>query len=371
MSTSLPGRILTTGTTSEKSARAGGPSGVFFWILLALAAGFLYLIRGILPPFLIGGLIAYAISPVVDSLQERWKVARAVAVLATVVAFFGPLIAALIIAGPTLLVETRDLIVHAPEITSRMLVQTFGEGPYDLFGTTLYPRQVAFDLLDSLRETLGTPTNALHLASMVADLALNVFLTLIVTLYLLLDTARVENYLLGFASEARRPTIRAASSEIHRTLARYFRRELVLIAFVSFVVFLGLQFIFHLRFALPLAVFTGFVEIIPFLGPVVAGTVAALIALSQGGSTLAIGVIVFYIVVRQIEDQIVMPVVLSSAVELHPLIVIFAVLAGETLGGILGALLAVPIAASIKVVIDYWPRFVTGEPEVSTEEGRT
>lgn len=348
---------------SEKRARESVPGGVFFWILLALALGFLYLIRSILPPFFIGGLIAYAISPVVDNFQERWKIARAVAVLATVVLFFGPLIVALIVVGPALLFETREMALHLPDITTRMLVQAFGAGPYDVFGTILYPRQVAFDLIDSARANLGTPTNALHFASIIADLALNVFLTIIVALYLLLDTARIESYLLGFVPEPRRATVRAASSEIHRTLARYFRRELILIAFVSVIVFLGLEFVFHLRFALPLAVFTGFVEIIPFIGPVTAGTVAALIALSQGGSELAIGVIVFYVVVRQVEDQIVMPVVLSSAVELHPLIVIFAVLAGESLGGILGALLAIPVAASIKVVIDYWPRLVTPEPE--------
>lgn len=333
------------------------------WVLLALLIGFLYLIRGILPPFLVGGLIAYIVSPVVDGFQERWRISRPLAVLVTAVLMFGPLVAGLIFLGPRLFDETRQLVAHSPAITDTLLVQTFGIGPYDLLGSTVFPRQVAFTLLDSLRNSFGTPTNALHLAGILADVALNSFLTLIITIYLLVDTGRAEGFLLGFVDEARRPTVQAASAEIHRTLARYFRRELVLVGFVALVVFLGLELIFHLRFALPLAVFTGFVEIIPFIGPVAAGTIAALVGLSQGGVALATGIIIFYVVIRQVEDQVVMPVVLSSAVELHPLVVIFAVLAGETLGGVLGALLAVPVAASIKVVLDYWPGFVTPAPD--------
>jgi predicted PurR-regulated permease PerM len=114
-----------------------------------------------------------------------------------------------------------------------------------------------------------------------------------------------------------------------------------------------------LRYALPIAVVTGLVEIVPFVGPVVAGTIAALFALSQGGVNLVVGVVVFYVVLRQVEDQIVSPVVLGDAVELHPLVVIFAVLAGGALFGILGTLAAIPIAASIKVIIDYAPKLMS------------
>ena len=158
----------------------------------------------------------------------------------------------------------------------------------------------------------------------------------------------------------RRPEVFEVSDQIHRTLARYFRRLMVLVALVATATFLGLDFIYHLHFALPLAVATGFLEVVPFLGPVVAATIAALVALSQGGVALAIWVIVFYTVIRQLEDQIVSPVVLGNAVELHPLFVIFAVLAGGALFGILGTLAAIPVAASIKVIVDYAPKLIAG-----------
>jgi predicted PurR-regulated permease PerM len=162
----------------------------------------------------------------------------------------------------------------------------------------------------------------------------------------------------------RRNEVRNVSFEIHQTLGRFLRRQLVLVALVAVATFLGLEFIFHLRYALPLAVATGLVEIIPFIGPVLAGSVAAIIAISQGGTSLMLGVIVFYFVVRQIEDQIVAPVVLGRAVELHPLIVIFSVLAGGVLFGVLGTLAAVPFAASIKVILEYWPKLTAPPPRV-------
>jgi len=119
-----------------------------------------------------------------------------------------------------------------------------------------------------------------------------------------------------------------------------------------------------------LAVATGLLEIVPFVGPVSAGAIAAMIAVTQGGPNLAIGVIVFYFVVRQIEDQLVSPIVLGRAVELHPVIIIFAVLAGGTLFGIIGTLAAVPVAASIKVILDYWPQlFPAATPGTSPTSG--
>ncbi|MGH2461053.1 MAG: AI-2E family transporter, partial [Chloroflexota bacterium] len=183
------------------------------------------------------------------------------------------------------------------------------------------------------------------------------------SIYLLLDSERFTHLFFRVVPPERRLEVREVSEEIHRTLARFLRGEAFLVGLVSAASFLGLEFVFHLRFALPLAVATGLFEIVPILGPIAAGTIAAAIAISQGGPGLAIGVIVFYIIIRQIEDQIVMPFVVGRAVELHPLVVLFAVLAGGALLGFLGTLLAVPIAASIKVMLSVWlPTFSEKEP---------
>jgi predicted PurR-regulated permease PerM len=93
--------------------------------------------------------------------------------------------------------------------------------------------------------------------------------------------------------------------------------------------------------------------VIPLIGPVLAGTIAAIVGLVHGGTGEMFGIIVAYIVLRQIEDQFVMPIVVGRAVHLHPLVPIFAVLTGGAIAGILGAILAVPTAAAVRVTLDY------------------
>ncbi len=338
----------------EKPSRPLVPSPRMWWLVLGASLLLLYLVRSILPPFLIGIAAAYVLSPLVTHVQRRWRLPRAIAVLLLYLVLIGPLVVALIFFGPRFVVETRQLIVRSPVILGMLIEQAFGPGPFDLFGTVTTPRQIAFDLIGSVRESLGTPTTAIHVASAFAEFVLSAFLALIVSIYLLLDSERVGHFFIRLIPADRQIEVAAVSEEIHRTLGRYLLGELILIGIVSTASFLGLEFLFHLRYALPLAVATGFLEIIPFLGPVLAGSIAAALALLQGGPGLAVGIIVFYTVIRQVEDQIVMPVVVGRAVELHPILVIFAVLAGGALLGVLGTLLAVPVAASIKVMLDAW-----------------
>ena len=117
------------------------------------------------------------------------------------------------------------------------------------------------------------------------------------------------------------------------------------------VVYLLLGPILHVPYALAIAVLTGFLEVIPLIGPLLAATIAAVVALSSGGTGLAIAVIVTYVVLRQIEDQLVMPLLIGRAVHLHPVVTIFSVLVGLSAWGVLGGLLAVPVAAALNVAL--------------------
>jgi predicted PurR-regulated permease PerM len=98
---------------------------------------------------------------------------------------------------------------------------------------------------------------------------------------------------------------------------------------------------------------TGFLEILPLIGPAIATVLAAGVALAAHGPGVAIAVIIVYFVLRELEDNLVMPFVVGRAVELHPLVTIFAVLAGGQIAGIIGMLLAVPVTAAIKVILDF------------------
>jgi len=119
--------------------------------------------------------------------------------------------------------------------------------------------------------------------------------------------------------------------------------------------------VLDVNYALSLAIATGFLELIPLIGPWSAGTLAVMIALFQDTTpydwshpTLGLAVGLTYFALRQLEDTFVIPLVIGRIVHLHPLLVIFVLVMGTSLGGILGLILAVPIAAVLKIVIGFF-----------------
>jgi predicted PurR-regulated permease PerM len=148
-------------------------------------------------------------------------------------------------------------------------------------------------------------------------------------------------------------------SKINNVLGGYLRGQIFMVFLVSLVLYLALSIV-GVRFALILAIFSGFVEIIPIIGPIFAGAIAVLIALSNGNLSFglspfqgAIIVALIYLVVRQIQDYFVAPAVMGRIVKLHPLIILFAVLAGQHMWGMLGVILAVPVAGIIRILLEF------------------
>ena len=115
--------------------------------------------------------------------------------------------------------------------------------------------------------------------------------------------------------------------------------------------------ILNIPFAVPLAVLVAFFDLIPLVGSTIAGVVVAIVAAIVGFPGKLIAWIIYLVVYQQIENNVIQPVVYRRTVAIHPLIVIVAVLIGGSLLGILGALLAIPIAASAQIVVKEWWQF--------------
>jgi predicted PurR-regulated permease PerM len=146
---------------------------------------------------------------------------------------------------------------------------------------------------------------------------------------------------------------------VNAVLGGYLRGQIFLIVLVSFTLFICLS-ILGVKFALILAVFSGFAEIVPIIGPIVAASVAALAAYLGGASNfnlpplqIALIVVAIYTIVRQLQDYLVNPYVMGRITKLHPLIILFAVISGEHIAGVMGLILAVPIAGVIKIIFEY------------------
>jgi len=147
--------------------------------------------------------------------------------------------------------------------------------------------------------------------------------------------------------------------KINSVLSSYLRGQIFLVFFVALALFIVLT-ILGVKFALILAVFSGFAEIVPIIGPIVAASVAALATYLSGGASFglaplqgALAVVVVYALIRQIQDYLVNPYVMGKITKLHPLVILFAVIAGEHIGGIVGLILAVPIVGVIKIIFEY------------------
>lgn len=149
-------------------------------------------------------------------------------------------------------------------------------------------------------------------------------------------------------------------TEINSTLAAYIRGQALLVLIMTVAAFTVLT-VLQVQYALLIAIATGFLELIPLVGPWGAGAIAVSIGLFQDSTpfgwshlTLALVIALAYFALRQLEDAFVIPNVIGRIVHLHPLLVIFVIVIGTSLGGMLGLIVAVPIAAVAKIFASYF-----------------
>jgi predicted PurR-regulated permease PerM len=323
------------------------------WLALAALGGLLWVARGVLPPFIIAGILAYILSPLVDELAARTRIKRVWVALGVFFAVLVVVAGLAWLAGARLNSELRDISREGPSIIESVVDRLTGGQAIDMLGQSITSRELGRRLDIALRDELGTPSQAIQAVRVGFDLTLAVLLVFLSLAYLLIDGHNFWRYVMRFVPTEHRPHVELLAGQIHRVLGRYLRGQMLLIVLMSTVTFIALEWGFHLPYALWIGILTGVLEIIPLIGPITAGAIASTVGFSQGGPPEAAALAITYVVLRQVEDQLIMPQVVGRAVHVHPLVTIFAVLTAERIGGILGMILAVPIAAAIKVVLDY------------------
>lgn len=337
-----------------------------FLVVVAIALVLLWAVRGILAPFIISAGLAYAFSPVVTSAQGRTHWPRPALVgLGYLIVLAGFALLAVVSSG-RISGELAALSAAGPDLVANALHEILGSDTLTVAGTTLTVTDIAAGIESSLAGIVETPSSAIHLAGLVVDLALQAVLVLIVTFYLLVDGPRMRTWTLDLVPPVDRPRYGSLLDRIQATLSKWLRGQLLLIGLVAVVSYVFLGPILHVPYALAIALLTGVLEVIPLVGPLIAAAIAVVAALASHDPTTAGIVAVGYFVIRQVEDQLVMPAVIGRAVHLHPVVTIFAVLAGLSVYGVLGGLLGVPVAAAANVVFNdlYAERVRTspGEP---------
>lgn len=194
---------------------------------------------------------------------------------------------------------------------------------------------------------------ALTGVSRATEVLTGLVLMLVVLFFFLKDGDRIWAFFMGwFTGERRERGLRIGATSV-RVLGGYIRGTAV-VAFVD-ALFIGLGLaILQVPLALPLAVIVFLTSFIPIVGATIAGILAALVALVANGPVVALIVVAIVIVVNQIEGYLLQPVVMAQSLKLHPLVILVALTAGTTLGGVIGAVLAVPLTAVGWAIIKVW-----------------
>ncbi|HEX6287808.1 MAG TPA: AI-2E family transporter [Herpetosiphonaceae bacterium] len=350
-------------------------------IIIVLTILLLRSVGGLLNPFIWAIITAYLLNPLVSALTTRTHIAR----LWWVVLLY--IVAGLLLylginwLVPRLANQYSDLVRALPDFALRVEHWIAENGVVELGGTTLDLRPDEQEVANFFTE-LGRelPSSVPELVLGVLERLVLLLVYLVVTFYLLLQADQITERIYGLIPAPQRHEIRELGRSIDRVLGAYIRSQLLLIMIMAVLTYIPLS-ILGVQYALILAIATGFLEIIPFVGPYTAAGSAMLVSVLQSTNTfgwpgwvLALVVGVIYLILRQAEDHLIIPNLVGHIVELHPIIVIFSILAGGAMGGALGLLIAVPVAATIRIILIYLYSKLVDSPtpiaDVEAEEHR-
>jgi len=329
-------------------------------VVAVLVVGLLFVIYragDIVRPFLWAAILGYILLPVVRAFENRLTNHRGAAaaivfiavllLLAGGVRFLAPLA---VEQGQTFQRSLPTLIANAQNTLAETLDQM---GAEDLVPIVFGPISTA-----PLEVSRNVAILALPFIVGFSHFLLEFLVFLIATFFFLRDWPRLINWSKRLVPPASRHELLPLGAQVSILLSRYVRGQLLLVAIMSTATIIGLT-VFGVPFSLLLGLLTGVLEVIPIIGPITAGAIACLVALGNpnpfGWSQLAyVGAIaIMYTVLRHAEDYFVIPLVIGRIVRLHPALVIFSLLAGGAVFGLIGVVLAVPVAATLRLVLIY------------------
>lgn len=324
----------------------------FFIILAIFTIWFLSIEKVILAPFVMAAIFAYIFNPIVNFISHRIRLPRAL----SIIVIYLTIIALLVIFGIFLAMQAVNESSQLNNFINNLVVIT--KDQYNILPVWVKP--IAQDVLLSFEKlNFFSSSSIFNFFPQAISRVIGFFIFLFSGFYFLKEGKNMISKFLYFVPNEYVTTVEILLRRINDVLSRYLRGQLMLVFLVSLVLFIALS-ILGVKFALILAIFSGFAEIIPIIGPIFAAIVAALVVLIDGQVNFgftplqgAIGVIIIYFLARQIEDYFIIPHVMGKIVKLHPLIILFAVLSGQHLLGIIGVILAVPIAATIRILLEF------------------
>lgn len=312
----------------------------------------LYLIREILFPFVFAGVLAYVCTPPIDWLARRTRAPRWIYAVLVLVALMS--VAALIgwLGVPPLIKQVTQAGGNLQGSLEGMLRQFLGKGTINLLGTPVNAHDIAQNLITGLHQVFSDSTRVFTLLAFGFAGMFGFILCWVLLGYLLIAGARTGDQLFWLIPPGHRPFAHRVWRDLHNVLWRYFVGVALVVIYASTAAYIGLGLILDIHHAVFLALISGLLEVIPVVGPFASATIAGLVAIQQATSAWNIVEYIMYAVALRVSiDEFFGPIVLGRAAYLPPVLVMFSFLAGGILYGIVGVVIAVPFALTIKAIL--------------------
>ncbi len=316
------------------------------WKVLAMLAlvSILFLAREILIAVFLAIIISSALDPWVSAL-ERKNVPRILGTLAIYI--LAILLVAIItyVLVPVALVELNSILNNSGGILGS-LVENFGEEGANVFDGLIT------SVNDVTAGFLGGKITILTIFSRFLGGIFFAAIVFVISFYLTVGRDGVEKFAVTILPYQYHEKVLTIYERVRRKISMWFRGQLLLSLIVGLAVFIGLWAL-GVRYSLVLGIAAGIFELIPYVGPIFSGALAVLLALTSS-VTLGIYTLILFIVIQQLESHFLIPTVMGKSTNLNPVIVLVSLLVGAKVFGIIGAILAVPVAVLFQEILRDW-----------------
>ncbi len=310
-------------------------------IQLGIAAG------GVLILLFVAILLASALEPIVGLIRDRLPLGRGATILVVYVSFFVAVVGLAVVVVPAAIGQGQKIAASLP---------TFLDSVRS-WSATLRPAilgQSVRELTDSVASLLAQPAKAdpnqvVRVGAAAVETAVSIATLLTIVFFWLLEHARLQRYILAYLPGDRRAGVRDAWNEVETRLGLWVRGQLTLMAVMG--VSTGIAYtLLGVPGALLLGLIAALTEAIPIIGPLL-GAVPAILVAATVSPQLALIVAGVYVVIQLIEGSVLVPLIMRNTIGISPLLVLVSLLIGGAVGGLVGAFLAVPVAASVEIIL--------------------
>lgn len=306
-------------------------------LFLVFFGWFVVQIRDIIVSIFLSYIIMAAVLPAVEFLQKK-KFPKVLAVLIPYLGIVTAIFLVIIPLVPFVVEQIQNFITRFPELIDKTS---------NNFGIVVDQKQVQ-GFFASQGSALGK--NALNVTGQVFGGIFSTITIFVVSFYLLMYSDAFKKFMANLFHDGSREAIHKTLDEVNLKLGAWLRGEVILMLFIGCFSWIGLT-ILGLPYALPLALMAGLLEAVPTLGPIISAIPAVIVAFTVS-PTMALTVVVLYMLIQALENQILVPKVMQKAVGLNPVVVILSIMIGANLMGIAGALLAIPFVSFVIVIIN-------------------